>query len=182
MELADNINEIVGALASQLVNQVLGGSGLSGVSRPSSGGGPSYLDRATNPATNILGGYAVSFNDLRTELQAGQQGWQRVRDTAAEAQRACSQDNVRRNQAEETVAYANENLSVASSALNELAAMEAERVRLTTSASQGELTALTNRYQSLLSRTGGVVAGVSESKAVSGTLVSEMNALAVACR
>ena len=41
---ADEIDEIVGALASQLVNHVLGGTGLAGVSQPS-GGQSSYLDQ-----------------------------------------------------------------------------------------------------------------------------------------
>lgn len=43
--VADEINEIIGALLAQLATQVLGGgSGLRGLSR-SSGGSPSYLDR-----------------------------------------------------------------------------------------------------------------------------------------
>ncbi|HEX8591210.1 MAG TPA: hypothetical protein VF696_00445, partial [Candidatus Paceibacterota bacterium] len=50
LEIADSINEIVGALAGQLVTQVLGGAGLSGVSQPASGGGRSFLDRASDPA------------------------------------------------------------------------------------------------------------------------------------
>lgn len=48
LELADNINEIVGALFGQLVNQVLGSGGLASVSQPAAGGGRSYLDRATD--------------------------------------------------------------------------------------------------------------------------------------
>lgn len=46
LELADEINEIVGAAASQLISQVLGpGGGLFGTSKPSGGGGASFLDR-----------------------------------------------------------------------------------------------------------------------------------------
>ena len=50
LEIADSINEIVAALAGQLVNQVLGGTGLSGLSQPTAGGGRSFLDRATDPS------------------------------------------------------------------------------------------------------------------------------------
>ena len=43
---ADEIDEIIGALASQLVNQVLGPGGLLGTSQTSAGGGtPSYISR-----------------------------------------------------------------------------------------------------------------------------------------
>lgn len=50
LEIADSINEVVGALAGQLVNQVLGGTGLSGLSQPPAGGGRSFLDRASDPS------------------------------------------------------------------------------------------------------------------------------------
>jgi hypothetical protein len=43
---ADEFNEIIGALMSQLVNQVVGGIGLSGASSVSSGG-TGYIDKAT---------------------------------------------------------------------------------------------------------------------------------------
>jgi hypothetical protein len=50
LELADSVNEIVQALMLQMVNQVMGGAGLFGLTSAASGG--SILDRATNPANN----------------------------------------------------------------------------------------------------------------------------------
>jgi hypothetical protein len=66
LELADSVNEIVGALAGQLVNQVFGSGGLTGLSQPSSGGGRSFIDRSTD-ASQFYGGSALS--GIATELQ-----------------------------------------------------------------------------------------------------------------
>ncbi|HVX90119.1 MAG TPA: hypothetical protein VHC20_00460 [Candidatus Paceibacterota bacterium] len=69
---ADEFNEVIGALLSQLVSQVLGGTGLSGVS--SSG----YLARATDPS-QITGAQATSTENatlatsINSELQSLQQ-------------------------------------------------------------------------------------------------------------
>lgn len=50
--VADDINEIIGALMNQLVSQALGGArGLVGVST-SGGGSSSYFDRTRNPSVN----------------------------------------------------------------------------------------------------------------------------------
>lgn len=47
---ADEINEIISALFSQLMNQVMTGiGGLTGVSQSAGGGAPSYLDQIGNP-------------------------------------------------------------------------------------------------------------------------------------
>ncbi|HEY4506430.1 MAG TPA: hypothetical protein VJJ24_03225 [Candidatus Paceibacterota bacterium] len=51
IEMADEINEVIGALLSQLVNQVLGPNGLFGSSQ-SSGGGGSYIDQVRTSSEN----------------------------------------------------------------------------------------------------------------------------------
>jgi hypothetical protein len=66
LELADSINEVVGALAGQLVNQVFGSGGLVGVSQPTAGGGRSFIDRSTD-TSQFYGGSALS--GIATELQ-----------------------------------------------------------------------------------------------------------------
>lgn len=93
--VADDFNEIVSALLNQLVGQVLGGSdgGLSGVSRPSSGGGSSFVDRSTDPAQNpgnsrsTSAAFAATVADQRKILETFQANWEKIR-TAAEAARA----------------------------------------------------------------------------------------------
>ncbi len=45
---ADEMNEIVGALFGQLMNKMLGGGGVAGLSSPSSGGGSSVISQATD--------------------------------------------------------------------------------------------------------------------------------------
>jgi len=93
--VADDFNEIISALLNQLVGQVLGGSdgGLVGVSRPSSGGGSSFVDRTTDPSQNpgnsrsTSAAFAASVADQRKILETYQANWQKIR-TAAEAARA----------------------------------------------------------------------------------------------
>lgn len=62
---ADEINEIVSALFTQLTSQALSG-GLTALSRSGSDGSPSYLDRIGNPAYEPAGSVTttVSSNDL----------------------------------------------------------------------------------------------------------------------
>ncbi|MES2931500.1 MAG: hypothetical protein V4682_02250 [Patescibacteria group bacterium] len=93
--VADDFNEIISALLNQLVGQVLGGSdgGLAGVSRPSSGGGSSFVDRATDPTLNLgnsrstSAAFAATVADQRKILETFQANWEKIR-TAAEAARA----------------------------------------------------------------------------------------------
>lgn len=64
--VADDINEIIGALMNQLVTQALGGArGLVGTSN-SGGGSPSYFDQTNNPGVN-----ADDRDQLETLLNNG---------------------------------------------------------------------------------------------------------------
>jgi hypothetical protein len=77
LELADSINEIVGAVVGQMVNQVLGGVGLSGLSNPSQGGGRSYVDRASETgqydnadSVNMSAGLATAIEQELARLES----------------------------------------------------------------------------------------------------------------
>ncbi len=70
---ADEFNEIIGALMSQLVSQVVGATGLSGVSSASSGG-TGYIDQAADPSQytdplNANNDVSVLSQDVATEIQ-----------------------------------------------------------------------------------------------------------------
>lgn len=100
LELADSINEIVGALMGQLVNQVLGPNGLLGTSQPSAGGGSSYINQATNASQNTQtaslaqGVLQTITNDIAT-LATYRDNWQKILDAANAAQTSCgARDNI----------------------------------------------------------------------------------------
>ena len=90
---ADEFGEVVNALIGQLVGNVLGSGGLAGVSRPSSGGGRSYIDRATDPkqttgATNSLSLSATFLTTLTNqEAQVIQykENWTKISSAAQSA-------------------------------------------------------------------------------------------------
>jgi hypothetical protein len=74
---ADEFNEVIGALISQLVTQVLGGGGLSGVASVSAGG-TGYIDQATDPkqttdATASSTQNSMLVDSINTEVLAIQQ-------------------------------------------------------------------------------------------------------------
>lgn len=95
LELADSINEIVGALAGQLVNQVLGPGGLLGTSQYSSGGGSSYVNQATQASqydsvnTSIANGVVQNIQNDRTSATAYRDEWQKILDAANAARARC---------------------------------------------------------------------------------------------
>ncbi|HWH06921.1 MAG TPA: hypothetical protein VNU47_00100 [Candidatus Paceibacterota bacterium] len=92
LELADSIDSIVGALAMQLVTQVLGGTGLIGASRPSTNGGASPLARATDPnrtagnTTSMRSGFAQNVRKEQANATAYVTAWQRIQGAATTAQ------------------------------------------------------------------------------------------------
>jgi len=98
--VADDFNEIISALLNQLVGQVLGGnsSGLRGVSRPSTGGGSSFIDRSTDPtqnpgnSANTGAAFAATITDQREILETYQANWQKIRNAAEAARSRCGSD------------------------------------------------------------------------------------------
>lgn len=96
LELADNFNEIVGSLIGQLANQVLGSGGLSGVSNPSSGGGRSYLERATDgsgqsaSSVSLAQGALNNMDMERERLQEFERNLSQMRSIVIDAQARCT--------------------------------------------------------------------------------------------
>ncbi len=90
---ADEFNEIVSALMSQLTSNVLGGSGLSGVSSVSSGGN-GFIDKATDPsqyngaAGNISGNVSDAIASQTKDITQFQTNWQTIQSIAKTAQTA----------------------------------------------------------------------------------------------
>lgn len=161
LELADSINEIVGALASQLVSQVLGGTGLLGTSRPSSGGGRSYLQQyAGTPGTDstLAAGFNQALREQEQEVGSYRTNWTTIRTAAESAIAVCSQgvgnDATQRERADEVKADADREIVRASSALTILGELRTrlaavQQSQSATSATQSA--AITRDYECLLS-------------------------------
>jgi hypothetical protein len=80
---ADEFNEIIGALLSQLVSQALGSGGLSGVSSTSSGG-TGYLDQATGSgaSSNVTASISKATTDQIEKVKVFQANWQKIKNEA----------------------------------------------------------------------------------------------------
>jgi hypothetical protein len=104
--VADDFNEIVGALLNQLVGHVLGANnsgGLSGVSRPSAGGGASFLDRSTDPSQGTGSGvrtaasFTATIEDQRRIVKVFQANWEKIRTAADSAAATCPNNSDAKN-------------------------------------------------------------------------------------
>jgi hypothetical protein len=90
---ADEFDEIIGALMSQLVNQVVGSSGLRGVASVSSGGS-GFIDLATDPSQLSTGGSSVTssmsntVSSQITQVTNYQDAWKKIGDEAGLAKTA----------------------------------------------------------------------------------------------
>lgn len=157
---ADEINEIIGALLNQLVGHVLGtdnGGGLRGVSQPSSGGGPSVLDQATNPnqagsGTNSLSrNFAAAVADQKKYITDYRTAWQKLRTAAEGALARCSTSATPNPQ--DTIERADLALAKAAEALAALEDIEADIEAV--NEAQGEqptrVLNLSTKYQDLMS-------------------------------
>lgn len=184
LELADSINEIVAALMSQMVTQVLGSTGLSGSTQPKPGGGKSVLDQATDPdqyqdnaASALSVQVAASIKDTTTY----QTGWQKIKTAAEAAQQACGTQSP--EEVTSTLAAANAALSKASSAL---ASLQAIATVLAGNPSPAQLTAASDSYIALISSgdvpNAGEVASATTQSTGNNSLVAQMNAAAAECQ
>lgn len=91
---ADEFNEIIGALLNQLASQVLGGNsgGLRGVSRPSSGGGSSFLDQAGTSGSSgaaISRSFSATIASQRQQIETYRTNWEKIRTAAVQAESFC---------------------------------------------------------------------------------------------
>lgn len=93
---ADEVSEVVNALAAQLINQVLGSGGLSGTSAPRAGGGRSYADRLGDPkeltkdssSLNMSTAFLTTISNQSDQLAEYRSNWQTIADEAAQAKKA----------------------------------------------------------------------------------------------
>jgi len=155
LDLADSINEVVGALMGQLVNQVLGPGGLLGASQPSSGGGSSYLNQATSASqndsinTSLAQGVLQNLQSNTTAATTYRDDWQKVLTAATAAQTKCGV------QPDTTTAIATATAGVqkGNAALQKLANVQAEVQAAIQSTSANKSTQITTAiadYQSYL--------------------------------
>ncbi|MGB4076333.1 MAG: hypothetical protein WBK28_01345, partial [Minisyncoccia bacterium] len=93
LQLADSFNEIIGALAMQMVNQVMGGGGLLGTSRPSGGGGRSYLEQVARESgaagPRLVSGLLQTISSERQRVRSYKSAWQKIGEVAARALPIC---------------------------------------------------------------------------------------------
>lgn len=188
LELADSLNEIVGALMSQMVNQVLGDGGLSGLSQPSSGGGQSYINRATNASASLSSGFLQGISEQRTQLVGHRAGWQRVADAAASARQACSANSSEVEQVNEIFVLASSRVTQATTLITGLDSIQARATALRNNSTSDSMavTTLINDYQSLISQTGTLATGTIQSQDTGdsepSSLYSQMVRLERSCR
>ncbi len=157
LELADSINEIVGALAQQLVSQVIGGTGLRGVSQPSQGGGSSYLSRATDPsqytssaASSLSTGFVTSLSTSLKQVQQYRSNWVTLQDAANAAKNSCSSDSAKlADPIQTTLDAASVALPKADAAIAKLTELitRANTIASATSVDPADLSSLTADYQ-----------------------------------
>lgn len=97
LELADSFNEIIGALAGQLVSQIFGATGLLGASQPSGGGsgGRSVLQNAANggnasTTASMLNGFEQQVRQELTRTTAGKSAWEDLLPKIQQAVQRCT--------------------------------------------------------------------------------------------
>lgn len=76
LEIADSVNEIVAALASQLVTQIISETGLLGTTQPASGGGRTPLDLATDPSSYASAGIG---QNIQTQIDSAKRNAERYK-------------------------------------------------------------------------------------------------------
>ncbi len=154
LELADSINEIIGALAQQLVSKVVGGSGLRSVSKPSQGGGRSALAEASDPAqysasvSSLSAGFKSGVSASQAQVGTYRSAWQKIGAAAATAKTVCGSSSV----VETTIAKSAAALAKADKASAALGSIQTRTSALTSDGNEAvELTSITNSYLELLS-------------------------------
>ncbi|HEY0948393.1 MAG TPA: hypothetical protein VGE53_02835 [Candidatus Paceibacterota bacterium] len=131
LTVADDFNEIIGALLNQLALQVLGGGnggGLVGASRPSAGGGASFIDSTRGQGSGSGAGLSASFlatiQNQRTQVERFQANWTKIRGAAEAAAQQCGSNGTPDAQA--ALDRAGAQLVRAADALAAIAELEAD--------------------------------------------------------
>ena len=161
--VADDINEIIGALMNQLVSQALGGAqGLIGTSR-SNGGGSSYFDSTNNPGVSEEDRSTLE-NTIESGIRSGttaERTLERVVSDAARAssfystglsQGTCTSANLARLQSisQEASGHRTEALSLRSTIESGVRTLQRLLGDLLQSNSRSEYLVIAQQYQSLL--------------------------------
>lgn len=153
LELADSVNEIVAAFASQMVNQVIGGVGLSGLSSAPSGGGRSVLDQATDSSQYQSGatasaGFAQTIATNQQQTQTYKTNWEKIQTLAQQVGVKCTNLNDADSAVlQNALTRSSTAVSKATTAITELAALS----QLLSSIDASAATTAATRYQALIS-------------------------------
>jgi len=152
---ADEFNEIIGALLNQLASQVLGGDsgGLRGVSRPSSGGGGSFLDRtggSEGSGAAIARSFSATIVSQRQTVDAFRTNWEKIRAAANLAEQRCGANGQPNAQT-----VLNQAAVMLAKAADAIAALEAIQAEIAEASAQGgdqtlALLAITEKYNALI--------------------------------
>jgi hypothetical protein len=165
---ADSFDEIVNALISQLMNQVLGAGGLRGVSKGSSStGGRSYFDQPSTVTSSASAGVSVvsSFTQILdqqvSQLQTYASNWQAINAAALAAKTALASstctpnaDSVIASQVTPVLTQAATVIGSVPSIITELERIRSSALDVVTSDTTEQLTALQQAnadYQNILS-------------------------------
>jgi hypothetical protein len=137
-----------------LVNQVLGGGGLASISRPSQGGGDSYIDRASddsqydNTNFSLADGFVTAIETEVSRLESLKAEWEEVQRLQDGVEMACgsqSRDLVNTEQrtiVAEAIAEINDAIAKTQAVLTDAQA--------TGNDSSGQVANVSSAYQNLL--------------------------------
>lgn len=175
LDLADSINEVVGALMGQLVNQVLGPGGLIGVSKPSSGGGSSYINQATSASqndalnTSLANGVIQNLQSNQAVATTFRDEWQKVLTAAQVAQGKCGvQPNI-----VTTITSSTAGVQKGNAALQKIASVQAEVQAAAQSTAANKSTQITTAIADYQSYLGSSVALTADEQAVAASQSSD---------
>lgn len=181
---ADEINEIIGALLTQMVNQVLGSGGLTGVSQPSAGGGRSYINQATTVSASS--GVFSRIGTVRADFVEYRTSWQRIASAASSAQNACSGNDAQK--AAQVLTFANARVTETNTFISRLESIQSSVTMLQSKSSttNDEILVLANEYNNVLAGSGEVARGPDEATDTGdiepSSLYSQMVRLQRSCR
>lgn len=147
---ADEISELLGGLFASLVSDALSGDGLLGSSRPSSGGGRSFLDQGTdnsNPpgGEQLVSEFLGTVDDQVARLNTYISQWEKIQSAALSAQAECGQESA----ITAVLSEATQKLAIARNALTELEDLKQEAQDAEAADNPNLLAGLLAQYQAI---------------------------------
>lgn len=190
LNIADEFNEVIAALMSQMLKTMLGSGGLAGLSKPSSGGGKSFIDQVTGTDQTTGGGnvsvtasFAEMIDTQKTQMAAYIANWMTIKSAAADAAAACTADG----SAPSVIAQADAAIASADAATAILIEMGVALDGAEGAAGNAQVTALgtlAESYDSFLAAAPSatdIATAQAQSQATEGTLYTQMIELAESC-